>query len=101
MKAPTKIAIALMGKQPPGMTEDPDDIGDIGDIGDNMSHGAGDGDEISALEDAIGSMGEDQLRQAIMTAAQTDPAAREALEHACLRQNTKPAAARQPASLGY
>lgn len=95
MKAPTKIAIALMGKQPPGMTEDPDDIGD------NMSHGAGDGDEISALEDAIGSMGEDQLRQAIMTAAQTDPAAREALEHACLRQNTKPAAARQPASLGY
>lgn len=89
MKAPTKIAIALMGKQPPGMTEDPDDMG--GD------HGAGEGDELSALEDAIGGMGEDELRQAIMTAAQTDPAAREAIEHACLRQNTKPAAPRQPA----
>lgn len=89
MKAPTKIAIALMGKQPPGMTQDPDDMGE--------DHGAGEGDELSELEDAIRSMGEDELRQTIMTAAQTDPAAREAIEHACLRQNTKPPAPRQPA----
>lgn len=69
-----RIAAAMMGREAPGMTADPDDMG----------YGVDESEEMAALQKAVAGMDETALREAILSAASTDPEVREAIEHACL-----------------